>query len=175
MADQRIQYSEEMVGANHATKSDTLNRLALIDHNNDGTHKNPSFHVHNNAVDLTLITGAGTVLTWSTAEFDTHTGFSSTKYTPSVAGKYLLSAAVTIKTPQSTLISVSIRKNGTVYKSCRFDGTGTTNKTLNVTCVASANGTTDYFDVSVYQESGSSKSTDGTASETYYSGCRIDG
>ncbi len=38
MADQRIQATEEMVGANHATKSDTLNRLTLVEHNNDGTH-----------------------------------------------------------------------------------------------------------------------------------------
>ncbi len=39
MADQRIQYTEEMVGAGHPTKSDTLNRLANVEHNNDGTHK----------------------------------------------------------------------------------------------------------------------------------------
>jgi hypothetical protein len=39
MADQRIIYSEEMVGASHPTKSDTLNRLALVEHNNDGTHE----------------------------------------------------------------------------------------------------------------------------------------
>lgn len=39
MADQRILYTEEMVGATHPTKADTLNRLALIDHNSDGTHK----------------------------------------------------------------------------------------------------------------------------------------
>lgn len=39
MADQRIQYTEEMVGAGHPTKSDTLNRLSLVEHNSDGTHK----------------------------------------------------------------------------------------------------------------------------------------
>ena len=39
MADQRIQYTEEMVGANHPTKSDTLNRLSLVDHENNGGHK----------------------------------------------------------------------------------------------------------------------------------------
>jgi hypothetical protein len=39
MSDQRIQSTEEMVGAGHATKSDTLNRLTLVEHNNDGTHK----------------------------------------------------------------------------------------------------------------------------------------
>lgn len=38
MADQRIQYTEEMVGAGHSSKADTLNRLALVEHNNDGTH-----------------------------------------------------------------------------------------------------------------------------------------
>ncbi len=39
MVDQRIQYTEEMVGAGHPSKADTLNRLDLIEHNTDGTHK----------------------------------------------------------------------------------------------------------------------------------------
>lgn len=38
-ADQRIQYTEEMVGAGHPTKPDTLNRLSLVEHNTDGTHR----------------------------------------------------------------------------------------------------------------------------------------
>ncbi|MBI2412482.1 MAG: hypothetical protein HYV24_04655 [Deltaproteobacteria bacterium] len=44
MADQRIQYTEELVGANHATKSDTINRLSLVEHNNDGTHKSANIY-----------------------------------------------------------------------------------------------------------------------------------
>lgn len=39
MPDQRIQYNEKMVGAGHVSLSDTLNRLALVEHNTDGTHK----------------------------------------------------------------------------------------------------------------------------------------
>lgn len=39
MADQTIKATEEMVGSGHATKSDTLNRLTLVEHNTDGTHK----------------------------------------------------------------------------------------------------------------------------------------
>lgn len=39
MADQRIQATENMIGANHPTLSDTLNRLSLVQHNTDGTHK----------------------------------------------------------------------------------------------------------------------------------------
>lgn len=38
MSDQRIQYDEEMVGANHPTKPDTLNRLVLAEHGSDGGH-----------------------------------------------------------------------------------------------------------------------------------------
>jgi hypothetical protein len=39
MTDQRAQYNEEAVGANHPTKADVINRLTLVGHNNDGTHK----------------------------------------------------------------------------------------------------------------------------------------
>jgi len=38
-ADQTIASTEEMVGSGHATKTDTLNRLGLVEHNTDGTHK----------------------------------------------------------------------------------------------------------------------------------------
>lgn len=43
--DQTIAYTEEMVGSGHPTKSDTLNRLTLVEHNTDGTHKvvNPAY------------------------------------------------------------------------------------------------------------------------------------
>jgi len=39
MADQRILATENMIGASHPTLADTLNRLTLVSHENDGTHK----------------------------------------------------------------------------------------------------------------------------------------
>jgi len=41
MADLTIHYLEQMVGSNHPTKEDTLNRLSLVEHNIDGTHGAP--------------------------------------------------------------------------------------------------------------------------------------
>lgn len=38
MTDLTIQCTERMVGANHPSLSDTLNRLTLVEHNNDGSH-----------------------------------------------------------------------------------------------------------------------------------------
>jgi len=38
MANMRILATEEMVGYGHGTKADTLNRLAMIEHGEDGVH-----------------------------------------------------------------------------------------------------------------------------------------
>jgi len=38
-ADQTIAATEEMVGSGHATKTDTLNRLTLVEHETSGAHK----------------------------------------------------------------------------------------------------------------------------------------
>jgi hypothetical protein len=38
MADQRIQYTEQMVGAGHPSLADTLNRMMLVEHATDGSH-----------------------------------------------------------------------------------------------------------------------------------------
>lgn len=51
--DQIIQYNEKMVGANHPTLADTLNRGFLIEHNADGTHKD---NVANLALSDNLVT-----------------------------------------------------------------------------------------------------------------------
>ena len=56
MADQRIQYSEEMVGNAHPTKTDTLNRRGNVEHATDGTHSLPK------AVDA-IVSGAPVILT----------------------------------------------------------------------------------------------------------------
>lgn len=39
MTDQRAQYNEYAIGAGHPSEPDVVNRLALIEHNTDGTHK----------------------------------------------------------------------------------------------------------------------------------------
>ena len=38
MAVSTIAYTDEMVGAGHPTKADTLNKLALIEHDTEGKH-----------------------------------------------------------------------------------------------------------------------------------------
>ncbi|HHT9135461.1 MAG TPA: hypothetical protein ACFYD2_11215, partial [Candidatus Avalokitesvara rifleensis] len=67
-----------------------------------GGGTNPSFSVHKNGVDQTgVASGVNTLITWSTEDFDTNNNFATNKFTPTVAGKYLMSAA----TKMDTLIS----------------------------------------------------------------------
>ena len=54
-----------MVGAGHPTKSDTLNRLSLVEHNTDGSHK---------AITATSLTASGLVKTNSTGTIDVAAG-----------------------------------------------------------------------------------------------------
>ncbi len=39
MSDQRLQYTDFITGATHPTFTDNLNRIWLVEHINDGTHK----------------------------------------------------------------------------------------------------------------------------------------
>ena len=45
-SDMRVQYTDKLCGANSPVCTDTLNRLPLVEHNNDGTHKD----IHANSI-----------------------------------------------------------------------------------------------------------------------------
>jgi len=51
MANQRILYTEEMVGYGHPTKADTLNRALMIEHGEDGQHPLSGFQGSQYAAD----------------------------------------------------------------------------------------------------------------------------
>jgi len=67
MAVEIIQQTEEMVGKDHLTKSDTLNRAFVIEHANDGTHLSAfgSLYEDTPAGSTTSITTAGTYVKWA--------------------------------------------------------------------------------------------------------------
>ncbi|MFH1738900.1 MAG: hypothetical protein ABIH23_07810 [bacterium] len=88
-ADQTIAATEEMVGSGHATKTDTLNRLGLVGHETDGTHK------------TTISTTGGTLTIDETASLSAK----APKASPTFTGNVTLSGAVT----NATLPSFSVR------------------------------------------------------------------
>ncbi len=134
-----------------------------------------AFSAYKSANQTGIVTATNTKVTFNTKEFDVDSWFDSTtnsRYTPLVAGYYRLNVQVYwVTLPVSTNGILMIYKNGAEHK--RLDlsiapegGALSVGGTVNV----QANGSTDYFEVYVFQNSGSNKDLTGGVSATYFQG-----
>jgi hypothetical protein len=121
-----------------------------------------------------------TKVQFDTEAFDTNSDFDSTtnyRFTPTVAGKYLLTATIAWNAPyeDQKLMIIHIYKNGANYREAKWSSSGTSAQGPNVTCVVDANGTTDYFEVFVTQNSSSTQVLQGGSDGlySYFEGSRI--
>lgn len=113
-----------------------------------------------------------TKIQFQTKEYDTANCFDSTtnyRFTPNVAGYYLLTSTITVSGSIIGNFIINIYKNGAFYK----QGAQVLAETgaVTVSALASANGTTDYFEIYVYQGSGASKTMLAGSNYTYFQGC----
>lgn len=136
-----------------------------------------SFSAHKNGVDQTGITsGAFTKITFNTVEWDKGNGYdsSTSKFQPSIAGVYAVSATVDVEGVTDTKYAqVLIYKNGVVYKAGILFAPGTAWIPASVSCFVQLNGTTDYIEIYVYQNTGSSQSVYGGSDATFFQACLI--
>lgn len=119
----------------------------------------PAFSAYSSSGTVTS-TGANTKINFQAEEYDTNNNFASSRFTPTVAGYYQFNAAVYWGTPVSTRNVIYVFKNG----ASTTTGFGTDfNSSNNYVSILSlmlyANGTTDYFEVYVYQQSGGNITT----------------
>lgn len=136
-----------------------------------GTTSIPAFGAWNSSV-TACATNGWTKITFDTEEFDTNNNFASSRFTPTVAGYYQLNADITLSSPVSGLILVGLYKNGNLFK--RF--CATTNSAAyggNGSSLVYANGSTDYFEMYLYQNSGGSINTNADQAATYFNGSLV--
>jgi hypothetical protein len=120
----------------------------------------PSFSVSKNSAQS--LAAGWTKVNWNIKNFDTNSNFASDRYTPTVAGKYLLTANVRNANGSGVVTATGIYKNGAVLHYSVSSGDGAPSAAISA--VVDANGTTDYFEI--YQYSNVSSSvyvTDATA------------
>ena len=139
-----------------------------------GTNNTPAFHVYNPqngsvANDTSVVVSNNTELLDSSAAYDT----STYKFTPQVAGYYFLYANVRYQsgTTDFDRINLAITKNGTDILSARNN-----NKDYSTVCVSGivqANGSSDYFQMRSYQNSGGSISISTDDELVYFGGYKI--
>lgn len=131
--------------------------------------KSVCFKVHKNGTAQTVVSGNITKLTWSAVEFDTNNNFSLDRFTPAVAGKYMVSLQVGSNVAIPNYISAIIKKNGSEISHIA-SYTGGSNTGSAAVIVVDMNGTTDYLEAYV-QTNGTS--IDGASSVTYFTGCKM--
>lgn len=141
----------------------------------------PSFSVHKNGSAQSSVGTSFEIITWSTEVFDTNSNFNNTvecgstcnRFTPTVAGKYLLTAQLQFSVDADLdLLAVSIFKNGVQNRTSNLYASTANAQTTGITHIFNANGTTDYFEV--YGANGTTADTvEGLVLGTYFSGSRI--
>jgi hypothetical protein len=129
----------------------------------------PAFSAYQSST-TSVNTATATKITFDTETFDTNNNFASSRFTPTVAGYYQLNWRVGCNTGGGVENYTRLFKNGVgdVYgldMLSQFFGSG--GSTLMY-----FNGS-DYVEVYFYQNSGSSKNTTASSSETWFNGCLV--
>ena len=139
-----------------------------------GEANDPSFHAYNPqngsvANNTTIVVSNNTELLDSSAAYDT----STYKFTPQVAGYYFLYSNVRYQsgTTDFDRINLVITKNGSDILSARNNNKDYS--TVGVSGTVQANGSSDYFQMTSYQNSGGSISITTAAELTYFGGYKI--
>ena len=124
--------------------------------------------------------GSSTKLLFAGVTFDTNSNYSSSRFTPTVAGYYQIQASIGfLSTSTSGFCRLSIFKNGSDYcDGAPFQNsnyTATYSPNPSVSGLVYCNGTTDYIEIYLYQTSGSTFSTDTGSLTSYGSGYWVRG
>ena len=138
----------------------------------------PAFQARLSA-DQSISNDSVTKLQIDTELFDTDNCYDNStnyRFTPTVAGKYLLYAQVTFASVSDNSIQLRIYKNGSLgLLSPLKTGTGSASNSVAASIIFEANGTSDYFEAYGYQDSGSAKNANGASTQdrTYFGAYRI--
>jgi hypothetical protein len=146
--------------------------------NNKQAVNGPAFRAY---IDIgqAITSGSQQKVTFGAETFDTNSNFSSSRFTPTVEGYYQLNATVRIAGTATTgEYMLVIWKNGSEYaRGHNGSGTeiGASFYSLQVSDIAYANGSSDYFEIYIQQTSGGNRDTTAGAPISYFSGCMIRG
>ena len=157
--------------------TDTLTNKTLGASVVQASNAAPAFSAYQSTLQ-SVSNGTWTKVQLQTEEFDTNSNFDSTtnyRFTPTVAGYYQVSGSVQTQSAVNTAITrCSIYKNGSSFK----NGVQVHESTAKVvSSIVSAliyfNGSTDYVELYVYQDTGGASNTQNVQDSTYFQAAMI--
>ncbi len=126
----------------------------------------PAFSVHKNGTAQIVTADTNTLLTWSNESYDTYNNFASNRFTPAVAGKYLVVLNVYCQDSNVQCIP-SIFKNGIMIAQTNSYASGI-GAVAQTATIVDMNGTTDYLEA--YGHNGSGTTINGNPVLTFFQG-----
>jgi hypothetical protein len=132
----------------------------------------PAFSAYQSVAQTGISNTTPTKVTYNVEDYDTANCFSSSRFTPNVAGYYQISGAATVATTTATLgLIVVIYKNGNSFKSgSAARATSNMYPTSSVSSLVYFNGTTDYVEMYVYGDMGGTFSLLNSQNDTWFNG-----
>jgi hypothetical protein len=128
----------------------------------------PAFNAYASGVQ-SIPSATPTKVVFDTEAFDTNNNFASSRFTPTVAGYYSLQTLVSLVNSAARSTIVTLFKNGAeIMRGSRLETTGFSG--TNGAFLVYMNGTTDYVEIYMFQNSGSSLVTEYGQLSTYFSG-----
>jgi len=121
---------------------------------------NPSFLAYKSS-QQTISNNTTTKVTFDTELFDSNNTFADSRFTPGVAGKYLMTAVVSMTNhPSGAYVGIYPYKNGSsLYSELTYNGTsGDADTRVSATLIVDLN-TTDYLEIYTRQNAGQNENT----------------
>ena len=134
----------------------------------------PAFSAYN-AGTQSISASTTTKVIFNGENFDTNNNFDSTtnyRFTPTVSGYYQLNTSVYEQGAGGSYIALTLYKNGASYQEF-YRTTSTGQATMSGSCLAYANGSTDYFEIYVRAQGATSVLGAGTADFMGFSGSLV--
>jgi hypothetical protein len=136
----------------------------------------PAFRAQSSGAQ-TISTGSETKLQFATEDFDTDSDYDNStnyRFTPSVAGKYFIRASVRMATSTDyTGLKFILKKNGTAV--IQHQTSAFHYETRVVSGIITFNGSSDYVEVFIVQNSGGNVDTDTDNKYNFFEGFRLIG
>lgn len=124
----------------------------------------PAFSAYSNS-NQSLTASAFNKILFQVSEFDTNSNFASSKFTPTVAGYYFITARLAAG-PFVGECVLTFYKNGSFYKysqDIQIGSAGSNNFSLHGSALIYCNGSTDYIEIYVYPGSATTTATTNSA------------
>jgi hypothetical protein len=133
----------------------------------------PAFSAYAGAA-TSLSNNAYTKVLFNTEEYDTNSNYdtSLSRFQPTVAGYYQISACITFSASQSTETVLEVYKNGSQYQILQ-DVVMTGLFIFSGSTLVYANGSTDYFEIYAFQSRGSALNTSTGLRFTRFNGAMV--